>query len=159
MRLQAYEQLVGELAVEIRGYLINRGADREIAADVVQDVFVKLLEMQLILPPDKLRPYMYRVAWSTYLDGYRRRQRYAEIVQIYLRPMLETVGNLSIETGLALALTRLSPREITLLLLRYEEALSIAEVATRLGVRPATVKMRLHRVHRKLEKVMRSDVD
>ncbi|WP_179193427.1 sigma factor-like helix-turn-helix DNA-binding protein [Levilactobacillus brevis] len=39
--------------------------------------------------------------------------------------------------------------------MRYDQALSLAEIAKRLGIRLAAVKMRLHRVHRKLEKIMR----
>ena len=89
MNLADYETLVAQLAVEIRRYLVSRGADPETAADIVQDMFVKVLESDLVLPPEKLRPYLYRVAWSTYLDAYRRRQRYRQLVDRYLGPALQ----------------------------------------------------------------------
>jgi len=89
MQLRQYEDLLAQLAVELQRYLMGRGAQREVAEDICQDVFVKVLEMELVLPPDELRPYLYRVAWSTYLDDYRRKRRYRELVTQYLRPERE----------------------------------------------------------------------
>lgn len=155
MDLQQYEHLVTQLATEVRRYLIKRGAQPEVAADIVQDVFVKLLEMELVLPPEKLRPYMYRVAWSTYLDQYRRTRRYQLLVRQYLIPTAVTVVRPIDDSDLTAALQKLSAKEQRLLVLWYDQALSLAEIAKRLGIRLAAVKMRLYRVHRKLEKIMR----
>ncbi|AKP63743.1 hypothetical protein FC99_GL000525 [Levilactobacillus koreensis JCM 16448] len=153
MRLQRYEKLMAQMAVELQRYLVSRGAKHEVAEDIVQDVFVKLLEMELVLPPDKLRPYMYRVAWSTYLDYYRRTQRYQDLVEKYLGPATETPRQQS-DPGIEQAMARLSRKEQHLLVLRYEQNLSIAQVAEQLKIRPSAVKMRLHRVHKKLERIM-----
>jgi len=153
MRLQRYEKLMAQMAVELQRYLVSRGARHEVAEDIVQDVFVKLLEMELVLPPDKLRPYMYRVAWSTYLDYYRRTQRYQDLVEKYLGPATEMPRQQS-DPGIEQAMARLSRKEQHLLVLRYEQNLSIAQVAEQLKIRPSAVKMRLHRVHKKLERIM-----
>lgn len=154
MQLRQYEDLLAQLAVELQRYLIGRGAQREVAEDICQDVFVKVLEMELVLPPHELRPYLYQVAWSTYLDDYRRKRRYRELVTQYLRPEREQVDS-EIDEDLLSALDRLSARERELLLLRYDQDLPIREVAVRLKVTPAAIKMRLHRVHRKLKKILR----
>jgi len=156
MQLRQYEGLLAQLAVELQRYLIGRGAKREVAEDICQDVFVKVLEMELVLPPGELRPYLYRVVWSTYLDDYRRERRYRELVTQYLRPEREQ-ADFEIDEDLLSALDRLSARERELLLLRYDQDLSIREVAVRLKVTPAAIKMRLHRVHRKLKKILRRD--
>ncbi|WP_143462846.1 RNA polymerase sigma factor [Levilactobacillus enshiensis] len=153
MRLQQYENQMAQMAVELQRYLVSRGAQSDVAADIVQDVFVKLLEMQLVLPADKLRPYMYRVAWSTYLDYYRRTQRYQDLVTRYLGPAA-MIPPQPVDSGVEQAMAQLSSKERHLLLLRYDQSLSIAQVAAQLKVRPGAVKMRLHRVHKKLEKIM-----
>ncbi len=62
MKLDGYETLLKDISIELRKYLISKGASKDMAEDVVQDVFVKVLEMDLILPPDKIRPYMYQIA-------------------------------------------------------------------------------------------------
>ncbi|MFD1548127.1 RNA polymerase sigma factor [Levilactobacillus fuyuanensis] len=154
MQLRQYEDLLAQLAVELQRYLMGRGAQREVAEDICQDVFVKVLEMELVLPPDELRPYLYRVAWSTYLDDYRRKRRYRELVTQYLRPEREQVDS-EVYEDLLSALDTLPEHDRELLLLRYNQELSIREVAVCLKVRPAAIKMRLHRVHRKLKKILR----
>lgn len=160
MQLKGYETILAQLATELQRYLISRGAPSDVAADIVQDVFVKVLEMQLVLPPDKLRPYLYRVAWSTYLDQYRRQQRYQKIVTTYLVPRAEIASMPSaLDDELEHALKRLSAAERQLLIWRYEESWSIKQVAQALKIRPAAAKMRLQRVQRKLEKMMRGNQD
>ncbi|KRN01793.1 hypothetical protein FD13_GL000622 [Levilactobacillus senmaizukei DSM 21775 = NBRC 103853] len=157
MRLQQYELQLADLAVTVRRYLVSRGADTEVAADVTQDVFVKLLEMQLILPADQLRPYMFRVAWTTYLDQFRRQQRYQQLVELYIQPTLKNEGNFNHDEALAHGLSRLKVVERELLVLRYVKGLSMQQTADRLGLKLSATKMRLRRVHRKLERLMRSE--
>lgn len=48
------------------------------------------------------------------------------------------------------ALRRLSDRDRRLLALRYEEDLTQAAIATRLGIPEGTVKVRLHRARNRL---------
>lgn len=161
MDLRQYEQLLDQLAGDLRHYLRHRGVDPEIAADVVQDVFVKVLEADLFLPRDQLRPYLYRMAWSTYLDGYRRRRRYQELVTQFLGPALPTsapsdAAALTAQPELAAALHRLKPRDRDLLVDRYLAQHSIKQLAALNQTTVAAIKMRLHRLHRKLEKMMRS---
>ena len=62
-------------------YLIKTGSTKEDAQDIAQEVFVKILETELILPVDKVRAWMYRVAIRKYLDLYRRKKRYSEIIE------------------------------------------------------------------------------
>lgn len=156
MRLQQYESLIAQLAGELQRYLVSRGAQPEVAEDIVQDVFVKLLEMELILPPDKLRPYMYRVAWSTYLDHYRRVQRYQDLVRKYLSPQLKEPPAAT-PPDITQALTRLSAKNRQLLILRYDQALSIEQISEKLRIKPAAVKMRLYRLRKKLKHILRSE--
>ncbi|MDT6979947.1 sigma-70 family RNA polymerase sigma factor [Levilactobacillus zymae] len=160
MDLRQYEQLLDRLAVDLRQYLRQRGADPEIAADVVQDVFVKVLEADLFLPGDQLRPYLYRMAWTTYLDGYRRRRRYQELVSQFLGPAMPTStvieAPVADRSALVTALHRLKPRDRDLLVDRYLAQHSIKQLADLNQTTVAAIKMRLHRLHRKLEKMMRS---
>lgn len=157
MRLDQYEAFLVELSTELQRYLVSRGARPETAADICQDVFVKALEMDLALPPDKLRGYLYRVAWSTYLDHYRRERRYRELVAQYLVPNQREQVNQQTTGQLAFPFQKLRPKERDLLILRYDQGLSIKEIAMRLGRRPGAVKMRLRRVHQKLKRLMGSE--
>jgi RNA polymerase sigma factor (sigma-70 family) len=58
------------------------------------------------------------------------------------------------EPGLAPALRRLSPEHREVVVLRYLQDWSEAEIATALGLRPGTVKSRLHRAMAQLRQEM-----
>jgi len=119
-------------------------------------MFVKVLESELVLPPEKLRPYLYRVAWSTYLDHYRRQQRLQKLITRYLGPAIP-VSSPPIKDYLALvvALQKLRPRDQQLLVYRYVDQWAIDRIAAELGITVAAVKMRLQRVQHQLEKQLR----
>ena len=51
------------IAHEIIGFLINQNMQKQDAEDIVQDIFVKWIQTDLVLPLDKLRPWLYRVAY------------------------------------------------------------------------------------------------
>lgn len=115
-------------------------------------------------------------AWrrrSTLRDSERRRQWLATIVRneafrqhARLRP--DPVATLELEHGadddrvlatveradLHAALDRLNERERMLLRLRYEEDLTQAAIARRLGLPEGTVKVRLHRARAKLRRAI-----
>lgn len=148
------------LAEEIRRYLIGRHVAPEVAADIVQDMFVKVLEMALILAPDKLRPYLYRVAWSTYLDWYRREQRLQRLVTETLGPnLIESMpAHVIPDDGLIRAIQRLRPADRKLLVDRYYHQRALSLMANDLGVSTAAVNMRLQRVQRKLRKHLGGEI-
>lgn len=81
MRLDQYEHELVAIAQEIVHYLMKSGVSKEESHDVTQDVFVKMLEGRFVLPRDKIRAWMYRVAIRLYIDRYRREKRYRDILK------------------------------------------------------------------------------
>lgn len=81
IKLDAYEAEIVGFANEIVFYLTKSGVAIEDAKDVTQDVLVQMLESDLILPHEKVRAWMYRVAVRKYIDRFRRHQNYLDILQ------------------------------------------------------------------------------
>jgi len=81
IKLDEYENILIGFAREIVFYLQKSGASKAEAEDVVPDVFVKMLETDLVIPAEKMRAWMYRVSIRRYIDRYRRDQHYLEILQ------------------------------------------------------------------------------
>lgn len=158
MKLDGYEELIKDMLLELRNYLIRQGAQAQIAEDVIQDVFVKLLEMELILPPEQLRPYMYRMVKTKYIDTYRRQQHWQQLLERYLIPDLQrplTEEKLSPrEQQLVQVLEQLSTENQQLLRLKYVDNYSLAQMADQLQIPVAAVKMRLYRLRRKLKQLI-----
>lgn len=73
MNISPYEQILMTCVSEIQRYLIKTGANPADAQDIVQDVLVKLIQADIVLAPDKLRPWLYRVALSRFYDLYRQK--------------------------------------------------------------------------------------
>ena len=68
VNISRYEALLVTYTLEIQRYLVKHGATVSDAQDIVQDVLVKLIQADIILSPDKLRPWLYRVALSRFYD-------------------------------------------------------------------------------------------
>ena len=72
MKLDQYEKELVSIAEEIVYYLMRSGVSKDDSLDVTQDVLVKMLESNFVLPREKIRSWMYRVAIRNYIDSYRR---------------------------------------------------------------------------------------
>jgi RNA polymerase sigma-70 factor (ECF subfamily) len=90
--------------------------------------------------------YVRRMVLNLYLDGWRRRKRWADI-----EPRVATDdrvrfpdSGITARADVVQALTRLSPRQRACVVLRYFEDLTIEQVAQTLGNAPGTVKRHLH---------------
>ena len=131
-------------AREIVSYLQKSGASKVEAEDVVQDVFVKMLETEVIIPAEKMRAWMYRVSIRRYIDRYRRDKHYLESLRKeffgkdyeLLRSMIED----------------LPLKEATLLELYYFQDFTVKEIAQIMSYSVSKVKIQLMRSRAKLRK-------
>lgn len=86
IKLDEYEKEIIGIAEEISYYLQKSGATYADSQDIAQDVLVKILEAELVLPFDKVRAWLYRSAVRAYIDKYRRDKHYYEILQRNFSP-------------------------------------------------------------------------
>ena len=138
----------GELErfVAARGPALSRAAylltgDHQAAEDLVQDTYVVLVRRwhkSGALDPEA---YVRRILYSRFVDGYRRR-RLAELP--WASPPDTGGGD---EAGAATdrltlqgALTRLTPRQRAILVLRFYEDFTETQAAAVLGISPNTIK-------------------
>lgn len=154
MKLQEYEDELTQYAVEVTKWLVSRGIKLEAAQDTVQDVFVKMLELDLIIPPSKLRSWMYRVALRNYIDKYRRDKRYQEIL-----PMLSTeLSNLTeAPPDLTPFLAQLKAADQILLQHFYYEKMSVKDLANLTKSSESKIKIDLYRARKKLRKILEKE--
>lgn len=146
-----FERLYREVAPELSRYVRrHRSADAE---DVVAEVFVTAWRRRADLPKASLhRAWLFGTARRLLLAAARADRRDQEVVQHLATQPANTAG--SRESGatstVMSALARLRPADRELIELIEWENLSPAEVAAILGVRPGTVRVRLHRARRTL---------
>ena len=156
VNISRYEALLVTYTLEIQRYLVKHGATVSDAQDIVQDVLVKLIQADIILSPDKLRPWLYRVALSRFYDLYRRKKRYQALLneQFYLLYGNQEYVDESSAFLLHEAIKKLDDYQLALIVLYYEQHKSIKELSSIYQISEAKVKTDLYRVRQKLKAEM-----
>ena len=151
IKLDEYENILIGFAREIVFYLQKSGASKAEAEDVVQDVFVKMLETDLIIPAEKMRAWMYRVSIRRYIDRYRRDQHYLEILQkeFFKQDVIQPFENDYYEL-LRSTIEELPNKEAMLLDLYYFQNFTVKEIAQIMSYSVSKVKVQLMRSRIKL---------
>lgn len=155
MKLDAYSTQLIAWAKEIMTYLIASGVSPSDAEDVVQDVFIKLLEAEFVLPSHKIRAWMYRVSVRRYIDRYRRDKRYQEILQNhFFGPEDLIFFDQGEYDWVREEVKQLPPTRQAVVDLYYFQGFSVKEIAHILGVTASKVKMDLARGRSQLKETL-----
>ncbi len=150
-----FELLYGEHAPAVKAYILRR-AQASVADDLVAEVFMVCWRRLDELPAESL-PWLLGVARRV-LSTQRRGERRRVALHRRLAESDATVGSLDVASGLGGALRRAleqlgeSDREVVLLI--AWEGLTPTQAATVLGVKAATVRVRLHRARRRLARAL-----
>ncbi|WP_129782991.1 sigma-70 family RNA polymerase sigma factor [Promicromonospora panici] len=177
------ETLVAQRGSVLVGYAYTLCGDVRQAEDLVQEALVKYCSRlvrpggrrgqatlgvyQLPLdenardgaahaPVEFAEAYVRRMVLNLYLDGWRRKKKWAVI-----EPRVATDdrvrfpdSGITARADVVLALARLTPRQRACVVLRYFEDMTIEQVAETLGNAPGTVKRHLHDALRVLRDVL-----
>lgn len=124
------------------------GGRADLAEEAIAEAFARVIERG-----DRVREpiaYVYRVAFRVATDELKRERRHGDATDGAHR---ETPGELE---DLMRALRQLSPNQRAAVILRFEADLSTDEVAKRMGMSAATVRVHIHRGRKKLRALLGS---
>lgn len=157
---RAFAALFEEFAGRTLRYL--RGLVGEAAEDVQQEVWLAVYRgIAALADPRAFRTWLYRTTRHRAVDFLRRRRRERELVAEFEAESAEDAGATPDEDPLAAleplersalhdALATLPAVQREVLVLRYQDGLSYAEVALVVGCSVGTVRSRLHHAKRRL---------
>lgn len=137
-----YEAAYERLQPSLYRYLLRLTGDPDLAEDLAQESFVRLLNHDL--PEAEIRPWIFAVATNLVRDSARTRERRRRLIQEHGQPRThappadEWVERAERIESVREALGKLSERDRKLLLLR-EEGFKYAEIAELIGVVPGSV--------------------
>ena len=139
-------------------YLHRLTGDVDVAADIAQETFVRLLDHRV--PEDGVRSWLFTVATNLVRDGARtraRRRRLLDGASDHQEPQRpdEDLDRMRRIRSVRRALGDLSARDREMLLLR-EEGFRYAEIATLVGVAPASVGKLLARALERFDSAYRA---
>lgn len=153
MKIDDYEKQLLAIINELIGYLIKTGANEQDAQDVAQETIVKILEIDIVLPPEKIRPWIFRVGINLYINLYNRQKRYQEILTIHFNPKLEQMAEVDY-SQLYNGLSKLDLKSVNLLLMKYDQEMSLEEMAFILDRPKESLKTELYRARQKLKQIL-----
>lgn len=135
-------------------------ANRSDAEDLAQDVFLKLLNTRPADVSGSAAGWIHRVTTNMFLDSVRRKKRRPETFLgehhdflISQEPLPESfVHDAGFDPDIEAALAQLPQHLRVAVILSDVEQLSSDEMAAALGIKPATVRTRVHRGRVQLRK-------
>jgi RNA polymerase sigma-70 factor (ECF subfamily) len=149
---QAHHEFVFRTAYSV----IGNAPDAE---DVLQTIFLRIARREF--PPalrENPKGYLYRAAVNASLNSIRSRRH--QIPALYTEsfampvPAIEPGVPEELRKQLSVAMTKLRPRAVEILVLHYEHNYSDAEIAKMLGTSRGTVAVSLFRSRARLKKLL-----
>lgn len=148
----AFRAFYDRTAGPLWGYLSRISGDRQVADDLLQEAYYRLLKSNVAFENEKhRRNYLYRVATNLVRDTKRgARPLFDSGVDMTGITAADGYASPEQRTDVRHAFGRLKPRERQLLWLAYAEGSSHAEIADVLGLKTGSIKLLLFRARRKL---------
>jgi RNA polymerase sigma-70 factor (ECF subfamily) len=134
------------------------GGDEATAADVTQQVFLKLFtRIRQFQGESEFTTWLYRLTTNACLDERRKRRRVQQLGEGFelseprgRRSQEESVARAEVRRSVERAVAALKPKLRVVMLLKYFEEMSYEEIAEALGLSKGTVASRLNRGHKAL---------
>ncbi len=127
------------------------------AEDLTQEVFTKVyLNFKHFEERSKFSSWIYRIAHNQCMDHINRRKREFEIIGIYTeekRRQLDIQAPDDLSNKMQDSLTKISPDQRGILIMKYVLGLDLLEISESLGLTVGAVKMRLKRAREEFKDV------
>jgi len=147
-----YAALYQRYARRLYGFFLRQlNHDTQAAADATHEVFLRVLEADASEKTHAALPYLFTIAYNLLRNRYRRQAYESNYLATLDRQPLETtdvelrLDRQTLLTALRQVLDELPPPLRLLFSLRYEEELTVPQVAQILEIPEGTVKSRLHK--------------
>jgi RNA polymerase sigma-70 factor (ECF subfamily) len=159
---ESFRALYERTSRQIWVFLWRKTGDIQLADDLLQETYYRFLRVRSPLESEAHRKnYLYRIASNLANDAYRSRQNHTslptETEPGHPIENPDTDSRTQQRADLDKALAQLSHRQRDALWLAYAEGSSHLEIAERLGLKVASVKLILFRARRKLAQLLRPE--
>lgn len=166
---QAIEEIVARHHHELLAYLTGLLRDRHAAEEVLQSVYLKLVQHRATVEPDSQRAWLFRVTHNEAIDWRRRQSRESLALRVFEQhSWWRQQTSATAETNLLRdeqqeriqhAIHSLPPEQRRVLLSRLEEEKTFARIAEETGLPLGTVLTRMRLAMERLTHALRNEAD
>jgi RNA polymerase sigma-70 factor (ECF subfamily) len=136
-------------------FIRRRVPDEDMAADLLQDVYVKIhTNMDTLRDTDRLQSWIYQIARNTVYDYYRTRKAHLEIPEELAMPDADDDTSARLAEGLRSMIEELPDEYQVALRLTELEGLTQQELAARTGLSLSGAKSRVQRGRKMLREML-----
>lgn len=156
---KAYVYLVETYHKPLFTYVLSLNADKALAEDIIQIVFMKTWEYRKRLNPDySLKSFLYTSTYNEFINQYHKHRALSLLEKVYMEALDEVVSELDRKDILAQKIALLTkgidllpPRCKETFLLSKKEGLTNIEIAEYLNVSIKTVEGQLTKAYKVLK--------
>lgn len=149
----AFEELYRRYARRLQGFFFRQlGGDEDAAADATHDTFLRLFEARdRYVEGRKVDTWLFTIAYNLCRNRYRSNAYAADYLAtldaepVSTEDIVIEMDRETLRQALAKVLEGLAPPLRLLFSLRYEEELTVPQIASVLDIPQGTVKSRLHK--------------
>jgi len=163
----AFERLFDEFSAPIFNYVLRMVADRDRAADITQDTFIKAhRKLDSLADEGSRRSWLYRIATNTAIDEMRRRRHVAQPPVDEDGPIEQPDGGPGPETQvlsglmderIGRALLRLKPTHRQCLILSDVDDMSAVQIGEVMGMSNGAVRVLLCRARGEMRRLLAAE--
>lgn len=156
MSIEHFNKCVDDHSDALYRFILKNIKDEEKARDIVQDSFEKLWQKLESVNPDKVKSYLFAVAYHKMIDVLRKDKRRVGIDSIGEEQHSHNQQYNDLNQILNEAVGRLPDIQRSVLLLRDYEGYSYDEIAVITGLNESQVKVYIYRARMYLKKFIGS---
>ena len=162
---RAYGELYRRHARRLMGFFYRQtGRDEAVAADLTQDAFLRLWTSRKKFTGTGFRTWLFTIGFNLLKNHYRfdeHRKQYEMTIStqqatVAESPVIEQMDNQAFDLALQRELEKLSQEGRLLFSLRFEEELTVPQIAAVMSLPEGTVKSRLHTLTQTLKQKLRT---
>lgn len=155
---QCFESLYSRYVTKVYQRCLSMTKDEEKAQDFTQDIFIKVFDkLDAFQERSRFSTWLYSISYNYCADQLRLSKRLpvTSLDTAFASEPANAEDYLQEETTrvVKLAMQTLSAEERSLLRFKYEDGLSVVEIAQLLALKESTVKMRLMRTREKIKRL------
>jgi RNA polymerase sigma-70 factor (ECF subfamily) len=154
---KAFDEIDHRYRKTLSHFLLRFTFDSELAEELTQQTLIRAFEMiGQLQSGTKLAGWLHRIAFRMAVTE-KRRKRTVTLNDLH-EPAIHLTNRLDLEEEKQnlwnLAKQHLSPEELTILSLRYQDDLPLSQIAKQIGKNEGAVRVQLHRARKKLQPLL-----
>lgn len=168
MTIKEYNKSVDKYSDHLYAFALKALQDDDMAKDVVQESFIRLWENKEKIKSNKIKPYLFTIAYHLIIDETRYAKRFeslyfnyqddeeelnVNVIELY-QTNYSYLNDFDIKANISNVINTLPELQQKIIMMRDEQGYSYKEIADQLDISETQVKVYLHRGRQQVKSVI-----